>query len=132
MSPSVSPNKAKSMLIFCIIVRVFDQWTCNQTCFNAARALKPLNNGEEKPPQCVEFPPGAKVPGCDFCSPLDYTASGEFTDVQGSGGRSPENIRLIPLTFKIQPSFVMALSADIFHVLFVSLHGLSPHQKLCC
>ena len=58
-------------------VRVFDRWTCNQTCFNAARALKPLNNGEAKPVGCVEVPIGSKVPDCDFCTPLDLTAAGK-------------------------------------------------------
>ena len=57
-------------------MRVFDRWTCNQTCFNAARALKPLNNGEAKPVSCVEVPVGSKVPDCDFCTPLDFTAAG--------------------------------------------------------
>lgn len=70
------------MLMFYITVRVFDRWTCNQTCFNAARALKPLNNGEEKPAYSVEFPLGAKVPGCDFCNPLDYTAAGISLDTK--------------------------------------------------
>ena len=70
------------MVMFCITVRVFDPWTCNQTCFNAARALKPLNNGEEKPAYTVEFPLGAKVPGCDFCSPFDYTAAGITLDMK--------------------------------------------------
>jgi len=59
------------------VVRVFDRWTCNQTCFNAARALKPLNNGEAKPVSCVEVPVGSKVPDCDFCTPLDFTAAGK-------------------------------------------------------
>ena len=63
--------------IFLITVRVFDRWTCNQTCFNAARALKPLNNGEAKPINCVEVPVGSKVPDCDFCTPLDFTAAGK-------------------------------------------------------
>jgi len=67
-----------NILHISIVVRVFDRWTCNQTCFNAARALKPLNNGEAKTPHSVEFPPGTTVPGCDFCSPLDYTAAGEL------------------------------------------------------
>ena len=67
-----------NILHILFVVRVFDRWTCNQTCFNAARALKPLNNGEAKTPHSVEFPPGTTVPGCDFCSPLDYTAAGEL------------------------------------------------------
>ena len=62
---------------FWITVRVFDRWTCNQTCFNAARALRPLNNGEAKPISCVEVPVGSKVPDCDFCTPLDFTAAGK-------------------------------------------------------
>ena len=64
------------IIFFAISVRVFDRWTCNQTCFNAARALKPLNNGEAKPINGVDLPLGSKVPGCDFCSPLDHTAAG--------------------------------------------------------
>lgn len=64
------------IIFFGISVRVFDRWTCNQTCFNAARALKPLNNGEAKLVCGVDLPLGSKVPGCDFCSPLDHTAAG--------------------------------------------------------
>ena len=63
-------------------MRVFDRWTCNQTCFNAARALRPLNNGEVNPVTSVEMPVGSKVPECDFCTPLDYTAAGNIIHTQ--------------------------------------------------
>ena len=81
-----------NILHILFVVRVFDRWTCNQTCFNAARALKPLNNGEAKTPHSVEFPPGTTVPGCDFCSPLDYTAAGELFSWLLSHLQSIENL----------------------------------------
>ena len=55
------------------LVRVFDLWTCNQTCFNAARALKPLNNGLKN----VEAHKDA-VQECDFCEARDFTAAGRY------------------------------------------------------
>lgn len=74
------------------VVRVFDRWTCNQTCFNAARALKPLNNGEAKPINGVDLPLGSKVPGCDFCSPLDHTAADLWGRLENESGLTASNV----------------------------------------
>ncbi|XP_068678167.1 uncharacterized protein [Montipora foliosa] len=74
------------------VVRVFDRWTCNQTCFNAARALKPLNNGEENPVSSMDVSDGSKVPGCDFCSPFDYTAADLWGRLENDSGLTASNV----------------------------------------
>ncbi|KAL9980509.1 hypothetical protein ACROYT_G009109 [Oculina patagonica] len=77
---------------FQTVVRVFDRWTCNQTCFNAARALKPLNNGEAKPITCIEVPVGSKVPDCDFCTPLEFTAADLWGRLENESGLTASNV----------------------------------------
>ncbi|XP_058952739.2 uncharacterized protein [Pocillopora verrucosa] len=76
------------------VVRVFDCWTCNQTCFNGARALRPLNNGETNPvtSESAEMPFGSKVPECDFCTPLDYTAADQWGRLENASGLTASNV----------------------------------------
>ena len=61
--------------MFDLAVRVFDRWTCNQTCFNAARSRKPLNNGITalNGHQSEDL----NMADCDFCAVEIYTGEGE-------------------------------------------------------
>jgi len=65
------------VLIICILVRVKNKWTFEQTLFNPIRSKRPMNNNfEQKTAQEVSDEFELIPEKCDFCAPVSYTAIG--------------------------------------------------------
>ena len=64
--------------ILCIIVRIWNKWTCEQTLFNSARAKRPVNVMVDGNTQSKETGTDGDitVENCDFCEPYKLTAEG--------------------------------------------------------